>query len=80
MLPLIALTLLFGVSLDFVPVNFTFVYQILRMNSEKFMILTVFAQLTYVNILHWIVEICCYGFLVNEGIGLILVIQTFYRS
>ncbi len=39
------------------------------------MILTLFAPLTYVNVLHWIV-----GFLVNEDIGLILVIQTFYPS
>ncbi len=44
------------------------------------MILTLFAQLTYVNILHWRVELFYYGFLVNEGIGLILVIQTFYPS
>ncbi len=42
------------------------------------MILTLFAQLTYVNVLHWIVGLNYYGFLVNEGKGLILVIQTFY--
>ncbi len=29
---------------------------------------------------HWIVGLYHYGFLVNEGIGLILVIQTFYPS
>ncbi len=44
------------------------------------MILTLFAQLTYVNVLHWIVGLYYYGFLANEGIGLILVIQTFYQS
>ncbi len=44
------------------------------------MILTLFAQLTQVNVLHWIVGLYFYGILVNEGIGLILVIQTFYAS
>ncbi len=44
------------------------------------MILTVFTQLTYVNVLHWIVGLYYYGFLFNEGICLILVIQTFYPS
>ncbi len=44
------------------------------------MILTLFAQLTEVNLLYWIVGLYYYGFLVNEGIGLILVIQTFYPS
>ncbi len=44
------------------------------------MILTLFAQLTFVNVLHWIVGLYYCGFLVNEGIGLILVIQTFYPS
>ncbi len=44
------------------------------------MILTLFAQLTYVNVLHWIVVLYYYGFLVNEDIGLILVIQTLYPS
>ncbi len=44
------------------------------------MILTSFAQLTYVNVLHWIVRLYYYGFLVNEGIGFILVIQTFDPS
>ncbi len=34
----------------------------------------------YINILHWTVTIYYYGFLVNEGIGLILIIQTFYPS
>ncbi len=47
---------------------------------ESFMILTLFARLTYVSILHWIVLLYYYGFLVNDGIGLILVIQTFYPS
>ncbi len=42
--------------------------------------LTLFAQLTYANVLHWIVGLYYYGFLVNEGIGLILVIQTFNPS
>ncbi len=42
--------------------------------------LTLFAQLTYVNVLHWIVGLYYYGFLVNEGIGLILIIHTFYPS
>ncbi len=44
------------------------------------MILTLFAQLTYVNVLHWIVEHYYFGFLVNEGLCLILVIQTLYQS
>ncbi len=44
------------------------------------MILTLFARLTYVNVLHWIVALYYYGLLVNEGIGLILVIQTFDAS
>ncbi len=47
---------------------------------EWFMILTLFAQLTYVNVIHWIVRLYYYGYLVNEGIGLIFVIQTFYPS
>ncbi len=42
------------------------------------MLLTLFVQLTYVNVLHWKVGLYYYGFLVNEGIGLILVVQTFY--
>ncbi len=36
----------------------------------------VYAHLTYVNVLHWIVGLYYYGFLVNQGIGLILVIHT----
>ncbi len=39
------------------------------------MILTLFAQLTYVNVVHWMVGLYYYGFLVNEGISLILVIH-----
>ncbi len=39
------------------------------------MVLSLFAQLTYVNLQHWIVGLYYYGFLVNEDIGLILVIQ-----
>ncbi len=42
------------------------------------MILTLFNQLTHVDVLYWIVGLYYYGFLVNEGIGLLLVIQTFY--
>ncbi len=45
---------------------------------EWFMFLTLYLQLTYVNVLHWIVRLIYCGFLVNEGIYLILVIQTFY--
>ncbi len=44
------------------------------------MILTLIAQLIYVNVLHWRVGLYYYGFLVNEGISLILVIHTFYPS
>ncbi len=44
------------------------------------MILTLFEQLTYVNVLHWIVGLYYCGFLVIEGICLILVIQIFYPS
>ncbi len=47
---------------------------------EWLMILTLFARLTQVNVLHWIVGLYYYGFLVNESIGLILVIQTFNPS
>ncbi len=47
---------------------------------EWLMILTLFAQLAYVDVLHWIVGLYYLGFLVNEGICLILVIQTFYPS
>ncbi len=44
------------------------------------MILNLFAQLTYVDVLHWIVGLFYFGFLVNEGIRLILVRQTLYPS
>ncbi len=47
---------------------------------EWLMILTLFAQLTYVNVLYWIVVLYYHGFLVNAGIGLIIVIQIFYKS
>ncbi len=47
---------------------------------EWLMILSLFARLTYANVLHCIVRHYYYGFLVKEGIGLILVIQTFYTS
>ncbi len=47
---------------------------------EWFMFLTLFAQVTYVNILHWIVKLYYYGFPVNEGICLIFVIHTFRQS
>ncbi len=63
---------------DFMPINVIFVFQFPPMDSEND--LTLFAQITYVNVLHWIVGLYYYGFLVNEGIGLILVIQTFYPS
>ncbi len=39
-------------------------------------VLTLFALLKYVNVLHWIVRL--YGFLLNEGICLMLVIEIFY--
>ncbi len=42
---------------------------------EWLMILTLFVRLTYINVLNWIVGLYCYGFLVNEGIVLILVIN-----
>ncbi len=35
---------------------------------------------SHVNVLHWIVRLYYYGFLVNGGIALILVIQTSYPS
>ncbi len=47
---------------------------------EWFIILTLFAQLTYVNVLHWLEGLYYFVFLVNKGIYLILVIQTFYPS
>ncbi len=47
---------------------------------QWFIFLTLFARLTYVNVLHWIVRLYYYGFLVNESIGLILAIQVFYTS
>ncbi len=34
------------------------------------MILSLFARLTYVNVLYWIVRLYYSGFLVNEGISL----------
>ncbi len=44
------------------------------------LLLTLFAPLTYVNVLDWIVRSYYHSSLVNEGNGLILVIQTFYPS
>ncbi len=44
------------------------------------MILTLFAQPIYVNLLHWIVGLYYYDLLVNKDIGLILVIETIYTS
>ncbi len=44
------------------------------------MILTLFAQLIYVNVLHLDGGTLLLWLLVNEGIGIILVIQTFYPS
>ncbi len=45
-----------------------------------FMLLTLFTGLTNVSVLYWTVRFYCYGFLVNEGTDLILVIQTFHLS
>ncbi len=42
------------------------------------MLLALFARLTYVNVLHWTVRLYYYGFLVNEDIHLILVIDIFH--
>ncbi len=42
------------------------------------MFLTLFSQLTYLNILHWREGLYYLGFLVHEGICLILVIQLLY--
>ncbi len=47
---------------------------------EWFIVLTLFAQLTYVKVLHWIVRLYYYCCLVNDGKCLILVIQKFYPS
>ncbi len=47
---------------------------------EWLMVLTLFAQLTHVDALHGILGLNYYGFLVNEGIGLILIIETFDPS
>ncbi len=44
------------------------------------MFLSLVAPLTYVNVLHWIVRLYYYGCLLNEAIGFILVIRTFYPS
>ncbi len=49
-------------------------------DNNKLLVYTVWARLTYVNVLHWIVGNNYYGFLVNEGICLILVIHTLYPS
>ncbi len=70
----------FVVWFDFMPINATFVSQFLPMDSENDF--NFVARLTLVNVLHWIVGLYYYGFLVNEGIGLILclVIQTFDPS
>ncbi len=70
------ISIYYDVWLDFIDVDF--------MLSTKFcpwfMLLTLFTQLTYVNRLHWIVGIYYYGFLVNEGMGVIIVILTFPPS
>ncbi len=47
---------------------------------EWLIILSLFAQLTYVNVLHGIVGLYYYSFLVNDGKCLFLVIQTIYPS
>ncbi len=50
----------------------------LRMiNDFSFVCLT---HIGTINVLHWTVGLYYYGFLVNEGIGLILVMQTFAAS
>ncbi len=38
------------------------------------MLLMLFAWLKYINVPHWMAALYYYGFLINEGIGLILVI------
>ncbi len=60
------------------PCFYTFVYKFVPIEFEN--VLTMFAELTYVNVLHCIVRLYYYGCLVNECIVLILVIQTFYPS
>ncbi len=63
---------------------YTSVYQFLPMNSVTeicfFFKLCLPDSHMFINVLHWTVRLCYYGFLVNEGIGLILVIQTFDPS
>ncbi len=46
---------------------------------EWFMLLTLFARLTYVYVLHGMVRLHYYGYLGNEGISLILVIHAFHH-
>ena len=45
-----------------------------------YMILILFAQLTWLSVLQMMCGLCYLGWLANEGIGLIYVIQTLYPS
>ncbi len=48
---------------------------------EWFMLLIVFARIRYIIFdIAWVVRLYYYGFLANDGIGLILVIQKFQLS
>ncbi len=66
-------------GLVFTPVAYH-ICQPVSTQCEWFMLLNLFAQLTYVSLLHWIGRFCYYGFLINECIDLILVTQTFHPS
>ena len=45
-----------------------------------YMILILFTRLTWLSVLHWIYGLCYLGWLANEDIGLIYVIQIIYPS
>ncbi len=64
-------------GLIFISVEFNILLPIsIQSLWEWIMLLTLFARLTNVSVLHWMVGLYYYGFLVNEGIHLILVMQT----
>ncbi len=79
--PLTTLTMLSGIV--FRPVEFKIC---LPVSAHGTLILiytlslSLFTPLTYYSVLHWMFGLYYYGFLVNEGIDLIFVIETFSPS
>ncbi len=69
--------------IDYCSLNFVLLYDMYKYKCDVLKLpQCLFAQLTdvYVSVVYWMVKLYYYGFLVNEGIGLTLVIQTFYPS